>query len=100
MEDQIEPDPELAIGTAKEFIETICKTILQEIGETYENDEKVHSLLKKTLKKLKIVPEGVQDPGKTAKTIETILGNLTSIVVSLRNLRNQQGTGHGKSSLY
>jgi hypothetical protein len=28
MEEAIESDPELAIGTAKEFIETMCKTIL------------------------------------------------------------------------
>ena len=83
MEDQIEPDPELAIGTAKEFIETICKTILQKKGETYENDEKVHVLLKKTLKKLKIVPDGVQEPEKTTQAIEIILGNLNSIVVTL-----------------
>jgi len=27
-------DPELAIGTAKEFIETVCKTILTERGVT------------------------------------------------------------------
>jgi hypothetical protein len=36
MEEVIQSDPELAIGTAKEFIETVCKTILDGTGAEYE----------------------------------------------------------------
>ena len=35
MEEAVESDPALAIGTAKELIETCCKTILEERGEPF-----------------------------------------------------------------
>jgi hypothetical protein len=71
MEDSIETDPELAIGTAKEFVETICKTILSELGETYQKDEKVQNLVKMTLKKLQLVPDEIQDAGKAGHSLKS-----------------------------
>jgi hypothetical protein len=43
MEAAINSDPELAIGTAKEFLETVCNTILTERGIAHAKDEQIPS---------------------------------------------------------
>lgn len=98
MEASIETDPELAIGTAKEFVETICKTILSELGEKFQDDEKVQNLVKMTLKKLQLAPDEIHDAGRAASITKTLLSNLASIAVNLTELRNPYGTGHGKAA--
>ena len=41
----IDDDPELAIGTAKEFVETMCKTILDEIGIARTGRDQIPELI-------------------------------------------------------
>ena len=52
MESSVEVDPSLAIGTAKELIETCCKTILAERGKPVVGTPDVSTLTKETLKAL------------------------------------------------
>jgi hypothetical protein len=91
-------DPELAIGTAKEFLETLCKTILAERGVPVANDEDLPALVRATIKSLKIVPDGIAAHGPTEKAITILLNNLGSIGHRLAELRNLYGTGHGKTT--
>ncbi len=97
MEVSIESDPELAIGTAKELVETICKTILEEYGETPKSS-KVQQLVKQVFKILDILPEKVPDKVKGAESIRLVLQNLGTVAQHLAELRNIWGTGHGKSA--
>ena len=53
MTNVVERDPELAIGTAKEFVESICKTILNERRKTFEADEDLPKLVLVVLDDLK-----------------------------------------------
>ena len=92
----IESDPELAIGTAKELIETVCHTVLAERHKTVTNKPDLLPLVRLTMEELKLVPDGVADEVKGAKSIKSLLGNLTIIVQNLAELRNLYGTGHGK----
>jgi hypothetical protein len=62
LEASVESDPSLAIGTAKELIETCCKTILAERGKPVTGTPDVSTLTKETMKELKLVPEGIPDP--------------------------------------
>lgn len=96
LEDAVEKDVELAIGTAKEFLETLCKTILQERGVPFAKDEDLPALVKMTVRALKIIPDNLAKSGGTEKTIAALLKNLSSIVHQLAELRNLYGTGHGK----
>ena len=96
MEVSINTDPSLAIGTAKELIETYCKTILADRGKPFEENSNFPKLLKETLRELKLVPEGVPESARGAKTIQRILSNLGAIGNGLAELRNLYGTGHGK----
>jgi len=87
---------DLAVGTAKEFLETICKSILDECSEPYENSESVLSLVGKVRKKLEVLPESIPDEAKGSKIIKGVLGSLGNIAQGVAEIRNIYGTGHGK----
>lgn len=98
MQEAVEKDPELAIGTAKEFLETLCKTILSERGVAISKNEDFPALVKATVKSLRVVPQSLAAQPESEKTISALLGNLSAIGHQLAELRNQSGTGHGKST--
>jgi len=96
MEASVETDPSLAIGTAKELIETCCKTILAERGKPVSGTPDVSTLTKETLKELRLVPEGIPEAARGADVIKRLLSNLGTIGNGLAELRGLYGTGHGK----
>jgi len=98
MTSAIDTDPELAIGTAKELIETCCRTILEERGKPVLDKPELQPLVRRALEELKLVPDGISDEVKGAKSIKSLLGNLAIIVQAMAELRNLYGTGHGKDT--
>ena len=48
MESSVESDPALAIGTAKELVETCCKTILSDLRIEADKDWTLSKLVKET----------------------------------------------------
>lgn len=87
-------DPALAVGSAKELLETVLKTILGEFGERSTGD--IQDLLKRVQKKLKLDPSSAAGrPG--AEVVRRTLSNLGQIVVGVAEVRNLYGTGHGRS---
>ena len=96
MEEAIDSDPALAIGTAKELMETCCKTILEERGESFAKDADVPELTKAVFKQLKMTRDDVPDAIEGAEAIKRVLSNLGSISNEIARLRNLYGTGHGK----
>lgn len=96
LEASVEKDPALAIGTAKELIETCCKTILAERGKPVSGTPDIPALTKETLKELSLVPEGVPSAARGADTVKRLLSNLGTIGNTLAELRGLYGTGHGK----
>lgn len=97
METAVRSDPDLAIGTAKELVETCCKTILQERGVEHADNMELARLVKLTSKELKLTPDDIPDKAKAADTIKKLLSNLATITQGVAELRNRYGTGHGKS---
>jgi len=96
LENGIERDPALAIGTAKELIETCCKTILTKRGVSFTKSEDLGDLTKKLTKELQLVPDEISDAAKGAENIRLILRNLTQLTNNLAQLRGLYGTGHGR----
>lgn len=97
MEGAADTEPDLAIGTAKEFVESICKTILDERGESYDQKDDLLVLVRKTAKALKLAPDDIPDAARAANTVKRMLMNLATLVQGSAELRNAFGTGHGKS---
>ncbi|MFH1010493.1 MAG: abortive infection family protein [bacterium] len=98
LEAAISSDPELAIGTAKEFLESCCKTILNERSQEIEKNVDLTKLVKLTCKQLKLTPDDIPDSVKAADVIKRLLSNLGSVADGMAEIRNKYGTGHGKSA--
>jgi hypothetical protein len=96
----IDDDPDLAIGTAKELVETTCKTILADYGLTANSGWDVTRLVKEARGVLKLVPEDIPDSAKGAETIKRMLSSLGQISQGIAELRNLYGTGHGKDGQF
>lgn len=96
LSEAVREDPDLAIGQAKELVETCCKTILLDLGVTDADELDLNPLVRRTMAQLKLLPDDIPETAKGAKTIRAILGNLAMISQGMAVLRNLYGTGHGK----
>jgi hypothetical protein len=97
IQNAVEEDPALAIGTAKELVETTCKTILDARGISYSDDDDLTRLVKEARRALGLIPESIPHAAKGAESIRRLLSNLGGITQSMCELRNLYGTGHGKA---
>lgn len=102
IESSVDSDPSLAIGSAKELIETCCKTILSERGAAIDSNWDVPQLVKATVKELKLTPNDIPEPTKdtanarkAVEAMKVMLSNLAAIAGNMATLRNAVGTGHG-----
>jgi AbiJ N-terminal domain 3/Abortive infection C-terminus len=98
LQEAADADAELAIGTAKEFLESICKTILAERGIPAGRNDDLPGIVRATVKSVEIVPPELSSQPQLEKTLTVLLNNLGSIGNQLAELRNQYGTGHGRST--
>jgi hypothetical protein len=96
MRASVDEDPGLAVGTSKELIETVCKTILVAHGMVVDSNWDAPRLVKETREVLALLPPNTEEAVKGADTIRRLLGNLGAVVQGLAELRNLYGTGHGK----
>lgn len=96
LERAVESDPALAIGTAKELVETCCKTILTKLDIKFGKGADINDLTKLLTKALMLVPEGIPNEAKGVENIRLILRNLSALPSYLTELRGLYGTGHGR----
>src|SRR5579883_1265725 len=98
LEKALNDDPELAIGTAKEFVETVCKTVLEERCVAFDPKQEFPKLVRQTLQTLALVPASIPDGAKAREAIKVLLSSLGSIADKMADVRNAYGTGHGKAA--
>jgi hypothetical protein len=91
--DSIEEDPEQALGSAKELLETVLKTV---VGEDAEYNDEISDLLKKARQKLDLDPKAVDAKAPSAEALKRTLSSLGQIVQGVAEVRNLHGTGHGR----
>ena len=96
LENAVDRDPALAIGTAKDLVESCCKSILQKRSVAVAASAGLPDLTKALAKELKLVPEGISDAARGAETVRLILRNLSGLTHYLAELRGMYGSGHGR----
>jgi Abortive infection C-terminus len=96
LENAVDRDPALAIGTAKDLVESGCKSILIKRGVPFTTSAGLPDLTKLLAKELKLVPEGVSEQARGADAVKHILRNLSAITHNLAELRGLYGSGHGR----
>ena len=84
-------DAEGAITSARTLLETVCKRVLDEAHEVYDDTADLPALYKQVAKRLRLAPTD-----HTEETFKRILGGATSVVEGLGSLRNKIGDAHGK----
>ena len=99
LEASVEKDPALAVGTAKDIIETCCKTILVKQG-CDPGKADLPKLTKMLAKELRLLPDDIDEGAKGAAEIRKVLGNLSAITQNLAELRNLYGSGHGRDGTH
>ena len=92
-------DPSLAVGTAKDMVETICKTILQDRGVVHQGED-LPQLVRNTARELSLVPENISDHAKGSQIIRRMLSNLNQVSQGIAELRNLYGSGHGRDGRF
>lgn len=98
IEAAVDTDPGLAVGTAKEMLETICKGVLEEHQVEFDAKAEVPALVKAACKQLALLPESISDQAKGVESIRRTLANLSSVATGVVELRNLYGSGHGRGS--
>lgn len=91
----IAEDPAQAIGSAKELLETVLKSVLGEHGERSSDD--VPTLLRRAQRELDLDPTSPDRGVPGADVVRRTLSNLGQVVVGVAEVRNLFGTGHGRS---
>ncbi|WP_226689775.1 abortive infection family protein [Ruegeria arenilitoris] len=82
-------DAERAITLARTLLEDVCKWILHEAGESWEEKDDLPVLYKKLSKTLRLAPDDY-----TEQVFKQILSGSQSVVTALGALRNKLGDAH------
>jgi hypothetical protein len=94
--DAIDSDPNLAIGSAKELIESTAKLVITEMGQTYSSGDDIPALVRKAQRALRLDADAIAPDARGADTIRRILSSLSQVAIGVAELRNLYGTGHGR----
>lgn len=101
MEKEVIENPSAAIGSAKNLIESCCKTILDRYPSACRDPNwDVAKLFSESRKLLTFVPSSVTSQEKATELVNKILAQLKSLVSTTSELRNYFGNGHGKTETY
>ena len=94
--DRINEDPWLAIGTAKEIVETIARSVIDQSGGVKPPaDADLPVLTKLAIKPLGLLADDVPEARRGREAIRRVLQGLAQVVSGTGELRNLYGTGHG-----
>ncbi len=89
-------DPGLAVGTSKEILETVCKSILTDRG--IDLPDKFPALVKRTRGALSLFPTSGSDDDGPEDSLRQAAAGVSQIANAVNQLRNSHGTGHGRSA--
>ena len=99
IEGAIHDQPALVFDLAKSLVETICKTILEDLDVDYDNNFDAPKLLKETMTQLRLFPIGHESPSDVTESIKKTVNGLMVTVHGLCELRNREGmASHGREA--
>lgn len=100
MLENINSNPNIAIGKAKELLESCAKTILEELEVEYDEKLEFIPLLKKVFAELGLSVKDQNKDTQAGEIASKLLGNLGAVPQRMAELRNAYGSGHGKSKRF
>lgn len=99
IESALESVPDFAFDLSKTLVESVCKTVLADIGQPANPNWDAPRLLKETTSRLALLPPGHPDPVKARDSVEKTIRGLLQSIQGLCELRNGYGmASHGRDS--
>lgn len=93
-------DPALAVGSAKELIESTAKAVLTERGMVVDEKADLPALVKDAQQALGLHPSSTTPGPDGNDAVKRILGGVSSVAIGVGELRNRgYGTGHGAAGV-
>lgn len=90
-------DPGALLGGAKELLESICKFVLEEQSMLADRKMGFDELLTLALDRLRLQPNQVDTAVPGGKQLRAIYQSAKTTASTINELRNLQGTGHGRT---
>ena len=85
------------IGSSKELLETASKLVLARVSEP--EPSKFPALINRALELLMLHPKSKPSPREDlTEPVRKILGGVLQVALGVNDLRNEEGTGHGRAS--
>ena len=99
LEDALNDVPDLAFDLSKTLVESVCKTVLSDIGHPPDPNWKMLKLLKETIGHFALLPPGHPNPQQGRESVTKTVRGLTQTIQGLSELRNRHGmASHGRDA--
>ena len=97
IENALSSVPDFAFDLSKTLVESVCKTVLADIGQSADPKWDAPRLLKETTNRLSLLPRNHPDPAKARDSVEKTIRGLLQTIQGLCELRNGYGmASHGR----
>ena len=97
IENAVERVPDFAFDLSKTLIESVCKTVLADVGQAADPSWDGPKLLKETTNRLSMLPRKHPNAARARESIEKTVRGLLQTVQGLCELRNDYGiASHGR----
>ena len=97
IENALSSVPDFAFDLSKTLVESVCKTVLADIGQPVDPNWDAPKLLKETTNRLALLPRNHPNPAKARDSVEKTIRGLLQTIQGLCELRNGYGmASHGR----
>ncbi|MEW8437704.1 MAG: abortive infection family protein [Candidatus Thiodiazotropha taylori] len=93
-------DPESALTSACSTLESVCRSLIIEMGEDLPKTKDLMNLYKAVRKPLGLTPDKSRFPSEISNDVLKILGGLTTVVEGVGAIRTHGGDAHGRERGY
>lgn len=99
IENALESVPDFAFDLSKTLVESVCKTVLADIGQPADPGWDLPRILKETTNRLSLLPRDYPDPAKADESVKKTIRGLLQTIQGLCELRNNYGmASHGRDT--
>jgi hypothetical protein len=97
IEDSIQRVPDFAFDLSKALVESVCRTVLADLGTPADPSWNCPRLLRETTDRLSLLPRGHSNAGTARESVITTIRGLLQTIQGLCELRNSFGmASHGR----
>lgn len=98
--DNAQTDPESAVTSACSTVESVCRSIIIELGADLPSKKDIKGLFNAVKKPLGLSPDRTDIDSQITDDVRKILGGLATVVEGIGALRTQGGDAHGRERGY